>query len=77
MRFPLPIVVPPVPSITSVSPAAITLNTAAPVTIHGVGFTSVSTVLFDGVILSTTLQDDGSLAATVPASAVRLPGVHS
>ena len=68
---------PPVPTLTSISPAGVPLNTATQITVNGAGFDGQSTVQLDGTPLVSAFLSSGSLTALVPASMVALPGNHS
>ncbi len=65
---------PPAPTLTSISPAAGAINTTTTVTLYGTGFTSGSTVAYNGTVLSSTFGSSTSLTAVLPASSVTLPG---
>jgi trimeric autotransporter adhesin len=65
---------PPPPTLTSLSPNAGPINTAATITLNGTGFTSGSTVALDGTNIAATYVSSTQLTVTVPASSVALPG---
>lgn len=65
---------PPVPTLSAITPNFGPINAATAVTITGTGFTTGSTVAYNGSALSTTYKDSTSLSATLPASANALPG---
>jgi hypothetical protein len=68
------IVNPPAPTLTSISPASGPINTSTLVTLNGTGFTSASTVSFNGSNLAATYVNSGQLTVTVPATSIALPG---
>lgn len=68
---------PPAPTLTSISPTAVPINTTTTLTLVGTGFTSASTVAMNGSNLSSTYVNATTLTATVPASSVALPGIES
>ncbi|WP_170835017.1 beta strand repeat-containing protein [Terriglobus roseus] len=65
---------PPAPTITSLSPNYVPINTSATVAIYGTGFTSRSTATFNGLPLPVTYNSSGYLTATIPAGAIAFPG---
>jgi hypothetical protein len=67
------IVNPPPPTLTSIYPSAVPINTSTQVTLSGSGFTPSSTVAFNGSALPVTYVSSGQLTVTVPASSVPLP----
>jgi trimeric autotransporter adhesin len=67
------IVNPPPPTLTSINPSAVPINTSTTVTLSGSGFTSSSTVAFNGSVLPATYVNSAQLTVTVPASSVPLP----
>ena len=60
----------PMPSITSVTPASVSVGNFS-ITVDGGGFTTGSTVSFDGVVLSTVVVSATRLTATGNAPAVK------
>ena len=68
------IVNPPVPTLTTIYPASGAINTSIPVTFTGSGFTSKTTISYNGAALPTTFVSSTSLTATLPASMNLLPG---
>jgi uncharacterized repeat protein (TIGR01451 family) len=76
--LPVSIVNPPAPTLTSISPAAGPIATAQTITLQGTGFTTKSTVSFNGVqlaaVASTSSFSTTQLTVTLPASAVSVPG---
>lgn len=69
----LPIVNPPPPTLTSISPAGGPINTATSITLYGTGFTSSSTVAINGNNIASQWVSSTELTATIPAGMV-LPG---
>jgi hypothetical protein len=65
---------PPVPTLSSLSTTAGPIATDTKLTIYGTGFTSTSTVSYNGRSLPTTYTNPGSLGATIPASQLLFPG---
>jgi trimeric autotransporter adhesin len=65
---------PPPPTLTSISPSAGPINTAATVTLNGTGFTASSTVAINGTNIAATFVSSNELTAAIPASSVTLPG---
>ncbi len=65
---------PPVPALTSISPAYGQINTAETLTISGTGFQPSTTLTFNGTALTTTFVSSTTLTASIPTSAVALPG---
>ena len=65
---------PPVPTLSSLSTTAGPIGTDTKLTIYGTGFTSTSTVSYNGQALPTIYTNSGSLNATVPASQLLFPG---
>lgn len=65
---------PPVPTLTSIYPAAGPLNTPATITLTGTGFTASTTVAVNGEEISPTSSSSTSITATIPASSVAFPG---
>ncbi|MDR3740791.1 MAG: IPT/TIG domain-containing protein [Terracidiphilus sp.] len=65
---------PPAPTLTSISPSAGPLSTAAAVTLTGTGFTSASTVAVNGTSVASTYVSSTQITATLPASSLTLPG---
>ena len=65
---------PPAPTLTYISPASGPINTAAPVTLTGTGFTSSSTVAVNGVTISSTYVNSNELTVTIPAANIAVPG---
>jgi hypothetical protein len=59
---------PPAPTVTGVSPNAGTAAGGDTVTITGTGFSNASDVSFGGVSASFTVNNDGSITATTPAT---------
>lgn len=68
------IIPPPPPTVTSISPNAGPINTAATLTISGNGFTPASTVAVNGTDVTSTYVNSSQITVNLPASAVRLPG---
>ncbi len=68
---------PPVPALASITPTVGPIGTAQQIVFTGTGFTSKSTVSYNGVALSTTFTSSTSLSATLPASSNVLPGIGS
>jgi trimeric autotransporter adhesin len=66
---------PPVPSLSSLSVTYGTYRSAISIGIVGAGFTSASTVLFNGSPVPTTFVSSNALTANVPASSLAAPGV--
>jgi IPT/TIG domain len=66
----LSIVIPPVPTLTSISPTYDLINTAFTTTLTGTNFTSSSTVAINGVIVPSTFGSSTQLTISVPASDV-------
>ncbi len=67
----------PVPTLTSIEPAAVAVGTPAlTMSIVGADFVPSSSALVDGVPVTTTFIDSSSLIATVPASALLDPAVR-
>ena len=65
---------PPVPTLTSISVTAGPIATDTSVTVFGTGFSSASTVSYNGQALTTTYTSPTSLTATIPASQLLFPG---
>jgi len=65
---------PPAPTLTSLSPSAGPINTAATVTLNGTGFTTNSTVALNGTNIAATYVNSGQLTVAIPASSAALPG---
>jgi hypothetical protein len=65
---------PPAPTLTSISPNAGPINTAAAVTLYGTGFTASSTVALNGANIAATYVSSTELTASIPASSIALPG---
>jgi hypothetical protein len=65
---------PPAPTLTSLSPNAGPINTAASLTLYGTGFTVASTVAMNGTNIAATYVGSTELTVTVPASSLTLPG---
>jgi hypothetical protein len=59
----------PLPTVTSLLPTTVRLNSSVLVTINGTNFTSNSQVLMDGVPLVTTFVNNTQVKATVPNTA--------
>lgn len=72
--LPVAIMNPPVPTITSLSPNAGPIGTAASIALQGTGFTANTTVALNGVTIPSTYTSSGELTATIPASSLALPG---
>lgn len=68
------IVNPPVPTLTSLSPAGGPLNTASAETLTGTGFNANTTVALNGQTIPSTLVSSTQITATFPASALATPG---
>ena len=73
----LTIVNPPVPTLTSLSPAGGPLNTASAETLTGTGFTANTTVALNGQTLASTVVSSTQITTTFPASALATPGNQS
>lgn len=73
----LSIVNPPVPAITSLSPAGGPINTASAETLTGTGFTSNTTVSLNGQLIPSTFVNSTQITTNFPASALALPGNQS
>jgi trimeric autotransporter adhesin len=71
------VVYPPVPILTSITPLAGPINQPSTITLTGAGFTSASTVAYNGVTIPSTFSSSVQLTATIPASALSVPGVGS
>lgn len=71
------VVYPPVPTLTSITPLAGPINQPSTITLTGAGFTSASTVAYNGVTIPSTFSSSVHLTATIPASALSVPGVGS
>jgi trimeric autotransporter adhesin len=71
------IIDPPPPTLTSISPTAVPVNTATTVSLYGTGFNSSSTVALNGTTISSTYGNSTSLTATIPASSLTVPGDYS
>jgi trimeric autotransporter adhesin len=65
---------PPVPTLTSVYPNAGPISTASQVTLAGTGFSPSTTVAVNGTEIASTYNSSTSIAATIPASSVAVPG---
>jgi hypothetical protein len=65
---------PPAPTLTSLSPNAGPINTAAAVTLYGTGFTASSTVAMNGMNITATFVSSTELTVAISASSVTLPG---
>ncbi len=65
---------PPVPTITSISPTAVPVNTDTKLTVYGTGFNKASVVSYNGTPVTTTFSTTTSLSATIPAATLALPG---
>lgn len=72
--LPVTIVNPPPPTLTEIYPSGGPINTATSITLEGTGFTSASTVALNGVTIPSSYVDSSELTATVPATAVQVPG---
>lgn len=70
------IALPPVPTITSISPAGVPLNTATQLTINGTGFVQSSTVQFDGNTVASNYVNGGEITVQIAGSQIPLPGNH-
>ncbi len=68
---------PPSPTLTALSPSVVPINTAATITLTGTGFTSASTVSFNGTSIAATYVSATSLTVAVPASSLSIPGNDS
>ncbi len=69
------VVYPPVPNLTSITPFAGPINQPSTITLTGAGFTSASTVAYNGATIPSTFSSSVRLIATIPASALSIPGV--
>jgi hypothetical protein len=68
----------PAPTIGSLAPAtAVAGSGSFPLTVNGTGFVNGAEILFNGIILPTTLVSPTQLTATVPASAVTTAGIYA
>ncbi len=65
---------PPVPTLTSIAPDSGLVNTAATVTLTGIGFAPDSTVAVNGTVISSEYASSTILYATIPASDLASPG---
>jgi trimeric autotransporter adhesin len=65
---------PPVPTLTSISPNAGPINSAAAATLTGTGFTANTTVALNGATIPFTYVSPTQITATFPASSVAIPG---
>jgi trimeric autotransporter adhesin len=65
---------PPVPTVTSLSLTAGPIATDTKLTVFGTGFSSASTVSYNGQAVTTTYSSSTALTATIPASQVSFPG---
>ena len=70
----VPIVNPPPPTLTSLSPVAGMTNASATVSLTGTGFTSSSTVNLNGTLIPSILSTSGTLTVNLPAASVAVPG---
>jgi trimeric autotransporter adhesin len=70
----VPIVNPPPPTLTSLYPSGSPINTATSLTLYGTGFISSSTVAVNGINVPSQFVGSTELTATIPASAVAVPG---
>jgi trimeric autotransporter adhesin len=71
------VVYPPIPTLTSISAIAGPINQPSTITLTGSGFTSASTVAYNGVTIPSTFTSSGILTATIPAAELTAPGVGS
>jgi hypothetical protein len=65
---------PPAPGVTAIYPNFGPINTAAAITISGVGFTSNSAVAVNGETITSTYVSSTEITATIPASSLAFPG---
>lgn len=65
---------PPAPTLASIYPSGGPVNTSTQLILYGTGFTQESTVAINGVNVAAEYNLPTQLTATVPASAVALPG---
>lgn len=72
--LPVTIVNPPPPTLTSLSQSSGPINTVTKLTLYGTGFTSGSTVLYNGTTLAATFVNSSTLTLTVPANVLATPG---
>ena len=72
--FQVSITNPPVPALTSISPVAGPIGVPVQVTLTGTGFTSNSTVAFNGTNIAATVVSSTQMTVNVPGSALSLPG---
>ena len=70
----VPIVNPPPPTLSSISPNAGPINTAATITLAGMGFTASSTAAMNGTNIAATYVSSDELTVAIPASSLSLPG---
>ncbi len=68
---------PPPPTITSISPAAVPLDTATQLTIDGTGFVQGSTVQLDGNSVASKYVNSGEITIQIAGSQFPLPGNHT
>ena len=68
---------PPTPTLTSISVTVGPIATATNLTVYGTGFSSASTVSYNGQALTTTYVNSGSLTTVIPASQSLFPGTGS
>jgi hypothetical protein len=68
------IVNPPAPTLVYISPGAGPINTATAITLSGTGFTTASTVSFNGAVIPSTYVNSTSITVALPAANVTLPG---
>lgn len=69
-----PVIYPP-PALQSLSPSPIIANSGSfTLTLAGTGFTQASTVTYDNVSLTPTLNNPNDITVTVPNSLIQIPG---
>lgn len=73
--FPIQIITPPPPTLTSLTTLAPT-GAAATITLNGTYFTAASTVSFNGTSLPITYTSSTQASVTIPASALTIPGIY-
>lgn len=76
-NFPVSIVNPPAPTISSISPSVGPINTQAQVNVTGANFTMASSLTVNGNPVPVTVTGTCCLTATVPAASLATPGNYS
>jgi hypothetical protein len=72
--FPVTVVNTTAPTLTSISQNYGPIDTNVAVTLFGSGFAANSTVSFNGIVISSTYSDSGTMTAMLPASSIAVPG---